>query len=40
MVMVLIGAWFVVAAVDIYLHGFAIIDQFFEAFRVEITVLP
>lgn len=39
-VMVLAVLWLVVAAIDIYLHGFTIVDQFFGAFRPEVRVLP
>lgn len=39
-VLMLAATWFLVAAVDVYLNGFNIIDQFFEAFRAQVSLLP
>lgn len=33
-------AWFLVAGMDVYVHGFAILDQFFDAFQAEARPWP
>lgn len=39
-VLLLVAAWFLAAGIDIYLNGFEIVDQFFEAFQAEVIPFP